>query len=152
MDELADCLEKRLPEGPRYFPEEMITDQPERLLCAEIIREKALRCLNDEVPHGIAVVIDKYHERVKRTKMGDGISYEQPIVDIEVTIICEKDSHKGIVIGKGGSMLKKIGSTARKDIEQLTETKVNLKLWVKVRKEWRDNDNWLKSLGYQKER
>ena len=84
--------------------------------------------------------------------MGDGISYEQPIVDIEATIICEKDSHKGIVIGKGGSMLKKIGSTARKDIEQLTETKVNLKLWVKVRKEWRDNDNWLKSLGYQKER
>ena len=84
--------------------------------------------------------------------MGDGISYEQPIVDIEATIICEKDSHKGIVIGKGGAMLKKIGSTARKDIEQLTETKINLKLWVKVRKEWRDNDNWLKSLGYQKER
>ena len=84
--------------------------------------------------------------------MGDGVSFEQPIVDIEATIICEKESHKGIVIGKSGAMLKKIGSIARKDIEQLTETKVNLKLWVKVRKEWRDNDAWLKSLGYQKER
>ena len=152
VDVLVEQLFKYLPYGPLYYDEDTLTDQQMKQIVAEIIREKALRCLNDEVPHGIAVVIDQYHERVKRTKMGDGISYEQPIVDIEATIICEKDSHKGIVIGKGGSMLKKIGSTARKDIEQLTETKVNLKLWVKVRKEWRDNDNWLKSLGYQKER
>ena len=152
VDVLVEQLFKYLPYGPLYYDEDTLTDQQMKQIVAEIIREKALRCLNDEVPHGIAVVIDQYHERVKRTQMGDGISYEQPIVDIEATIICEKDSHKGIVIGKGGSMLKKIGSTARKDIEQLTETKVNLKLWVKVRKEWRDNDNWLKSLGYQKER
>ncbi len=152
VDVLVEQLFKYLPYGPLYYDEDTLTDQQMKQIVAEIIREKALRCLNDEVPHGIAVVIDQYHERVKQVKMGDGVSYEQPIVDIEATIICEKDSHKGIVIGKGGAMLKKIGSTARKDIEQLTETKINLKLWVKVRKEWRDNDNWLKSLGYQKER
>lgn len=152
VDVLVEQLFKYLPYGPLYFDEDTLTDQQMKQIVAEIIREKALRCLNDEVPHGIAVVIDQYHERVRRMKMGDGVSYEQPIVDIEATIICEKDSHKGIVIGKGGAMLKKIGSTARKDIEQLTETKINLKLWVKVRKEWRDNDNWLKNLGYQKER
>lgn len=152
VDVLVEQLFKYLPEGPLYYDEDTLTDQQMKQIVAEIIREKALHCLNEEVPHGIAVVIDRYHERVKRTKMGDGVSFEQPIVDIEATIICEKDSHKGIVIGKGGSMLKKIGSIARKDIEQLTETKVNLKLWVKVRKEWRDNDAWLKSLGYQKEK
>jgi GTP-binding protein Era len=152
VDVLVEQLFKYLPEGPLYYDEDTLTDQQMKQIVAEIIREKALHCLNEEVPHGIAVVIDRYHERVKRTKMGDGVSFEQPIVDIEATIICEKDSHKGIVIGKGGAMLKKIGSIARKDIEQLTETKVNLKLWVKVRKEWRDNDAWLKSLGYQKEK
>lgn len=152
VDVLVEQLFKYLPYGPLYYDEDTLTDQQMKQIVAEIIREKALRCLNDEVPHGIAVVIDKYHERVRRTQMGDGASCEEPIVDIEATIICEKDSHKGIVIGKGGAMLKKIGSTARRDIEQLTETKINLKLWVKVRKEWRDNDNYLKSLGYQKER
>lgn len=152
VDVLVEQLFQYLPYGPLYYDEDTLTDQQMKQIVSEIIREKALHCLNEEVPHGIAVVIDQYHERVKRTKMGDGVSFEEPIVDIEATIICEKDSHKGIVIGKGGAMLKKIGSIARKDIEQLTETKVNLKLWVKVRKEWRDNDAWLKSLGYQKER
>ena len=152
VDVLVEQLFKYLPYGPLYYDEDTLTDQQMKQIAAEIIREKALRSLNDEVPHGIAVVIDKYHERVKKTPIGKGVTFEEPIVDIEATIICEKDSHKGIVIGKGGAMLKKIGSTARKDIEQMTETKVNLKLWVKVRKEWRDNDNWLKNLGYQKER
>ena len=152
VDVLVEQLFRYLPYGPLYYDEDTLTDQQMKQIVAEIIREKALHCLNEEVPHGIAVMIDRYHERVKQTRMGDGVTFEQPIVDIEATIICEKDSHKGIVIGKGGAMLKKIGSIARKDIEQLTETKVNLKLWVKVRKEWRDNDAWLKSLGYQKER
>ncbi len=148
VDTLLEQLFKYLPYGPMFFGEDTLTDQPMKQIVAETIREKALYCLSEEVPHGIAVVIDKYHERVKYVKSLDGTSLEEPIVDIEATIICEKDSHKGIVIGKNGAMLKKIGSTARFDIEKLVESKVNLKLWVKVRKEWRDSDAWLKNFGY----
>ncbi len=149
VDTLLEQIYKYLPYGPYFYDEDTLTDQPMKQIVAETIREKALYCLSDEVPHGIAVVIDKYHERVKTVKTGAGSVYKEPIVDIEATIICEKDSHKGIVIGKGGEMLKKIGSIARRDIEQLTETKVNLKLWVKVRKEWRDSDAMLKNFGYE---
>ena len=137
MDELIKVLFSYLPEGPMYFDEDTLTDQPVKQIAAEIIREKALHCLDNEVPHGIAVVIDRFKERPGGT-----------IVDIESTIICEKDSHKGIIIGKGGQMLKKIGSAARYEIEQLVQTKVNLKLWVKVRKDWRDSDTELKNFGY----
>ncbi|MCQ2529711.1 MAG: GTPase Era [Lachnospiraceae bacterium] len=149
VDTLLEQIYKYLPYGPYFYDEDTLTDQPMKQIVAETIREKALYCLSDEVPHGIAVVIDKYHERVKTIKNGAGSVYKEPIVDIEATIICEKDSHKGIVIGKGGEMLKKIGTIARRDIENLTETKVNLKLWVKVRKEWRDSDAMLKNFGYE---
>ncbi len=152
LDTLLDQLFRYLPYGPLYFDEDTLTDQPMKQIVAEMIREKALHCLNEEVPHGIAVVIDRYHERVKQLKTGAGTVYEEPLIDIEATIICEKDSHKGIVIGKNGAMLKKIGSIARTDIEKLTETKVNLKLWVKVRKEWRENDTLLKKFGYHEEK
>lgn len=138
---LKEEIFKALPEGPYFYDEEELTDQSLRQIAAEMVREKALRLLKDEVPHGIAVVIDKYHERKSRTG--------EPIADIDAVIICERDSHKGIVIGKGGAMLKKIGSAARRDIEEMTETKVNLKLWVKVRKEWRDNEKELKNFGYE---
>ena len=137
VDTLIEQLFKYLPYGPMFYDEDTLTDQPMKQIVAEIIREKALYNLSDEVPHGIAVVIDRYHERPS----GD-------MVDIDATIICERDSHKGIVIGKGGAMLKKIGSSARIDIEKLTECQVNLKLWVKVRKEWRDSDTQLKNFGY----
>ncbi len=137
VDTLLEQLFKYLPYGPMFYDEDTLTDQPMKQIVAEIIREKALYNLSDEVPHGIAVVIDRYHERPS----GD-------MVDIDATIICERDSHKGIVIGKGGAMLKKIGSSARIDIEKLTECQVNLKLWVKVRKEWRDSDTQLKNFGY----
>ncbi|MBQ9815485.1 MAG: GTPase Era [Lachnospiraceae bacterium] len=137
VDTLLEQLFKYLPYGPMFYDEDTLTDQPMKQIVAEIIREKALYNLSDEVPHGIAVVIDRYHERPS----GD-------MVDIDATIICERDSHKGIVIGKGGAMLKKIGSSARIDIEKLTERQVNLKLWVKVRKEWRDSDTQLKNFGY----
>ena len=137
VDTLLEQLFKYLPYGPMFYDEDTLTDQPMKQIVAEIIREKALYNLSDEVPHGIAVVIDRYHERPS----GD-------MVDIDATIICERDSHKGIVIGKGGAMLKKIGSSARIDIEKLTECRVNLKLWVKVRKEWRDSDTQLKNFGY----
>ena len=113
--------------GPQFYDEDTITDQPERQIVAELIREKALHCLNEEIPHGIAVSIEKMKARKK-------------VMDIEATIICERDSHKGIIIGKQGSMLKKIGSTARYEIEQMLECKVNLQLWVKVKKDWRDSD------------
>ena len=136
MDELADCLEKRLPEGPRYFPEEMITDQPERLLCAEIIREKALRHLRDEIPHGIGVEMMAIENR------------SDTLTEINATIYCERESHKRIVIGKQGAMLKTIGTEARQDIEALLGTQVNLKLWVKIRPDWRNNLSDLKTLGY----
>mgnify|MGYP002548476884 FL=1 len=126
-----------LGEGPMYYDEDTITDQPERQITAEIIREKALRNLNDEIPHGIAVAIDIMKER-KNTRL----------MDIEATIICERNSHKGIIIGKNGSMLKTIGSEARKDIETMLGIKVNLKLWVKVKKDWRDSDFLLNNFGY----
>ena len=136
-DTLLDILYRYLPQGPQYYDEDTVTDQPMRQMVAEMIREKALRCLDDEIPHGIAVVIDRMNER-----KGGGI------MDIEATIVCERESHKGIVIGKGGQMLKKIGSAARHDAEEMLEMQVNLKLWVKVRKEWRDNDLYLKNYGY----
>ena len=128
---------KYLDEGPMYYDEDTITDQPERQITAEIIREKALRNLNDEIPHGIAVAIDIMRER-KNTRL----------MDIEATIICERNSHKGIIIGTNGSMLKTIGSEARKDIEAMLGIKVNLKLWVKVKKDWRDSDFLLNNFGY----
>ena len=136
-DEIVESIFKYLPQGPQYYDEDTVTDQPMRQIVAEIIREKALHALNEEIPHGIAVTIEKMRER----KNGK-------ITDIEATIICERDSHKGIIIGKQGSMLKKIGSNARYEIEQMLEMKVNLQLWVKVRKEWRDSDLLLKNYGY----
>lgn len=136
-DTLLDVVFQYLKEGPMFYDEDVVTDQPMRQIAAEIIREKALHSLNEEIPHGIAVTIEKMKER----SMGN-------ITDIEATIICEKDSHKGIIIGKGGAMLKKIGSTARYELEGMLERKVNLKLWVKVRKEWRDSELLLKNYGY----
>ncbi|MBD5471795.1 MAG: GTPase Era [Lachnospiraceae bacterium] len=133
--ELIKCIMKYLPYGPAFYDEDTITDQPMRQIVAELIREKALRCLEEEIPHGIAVTIEKMKSR-------------GPITDIDATIICERDSHKGIIIGKQGSMLKKIGSNARTDIEKLLECKVNLQLWVKVKKDWRDSDFLLKNFGY----
>lgn len=137
---LPDLIFKYLPYGPMFYDEDTITDQPERQIVAELIREKSLHALEEEVPHGIAVAID----RMKKRK-------GQPIMDIDATIICERDSHKGIIIGKGGSMLKKIGSNARYEIERLLDCKVNLKLWVKVKKDWRDSDFLLKNFGYKEE-
>ena len=135
-EELISCIMKYLPYGPAFYDEDTVTDQPERQIVAELIREKALRCLEDEIPHGIAVSIES-------------MKYKKRIVEIEATVICEKDSHKGIVIGKGGSMLKKIGSRAREDIENMLEKKVILQLWVKVKKDWRDSDFLLKNFGYR---
>lgn len=137
-DELLKTIFEYLEEGPQYYDADTITDQPERAIVAEMIREKALRCLDKEVPHGIAVVID----RMKDREQGN-------IVDIDATVICERDSHKGIIIGKQGAMLKKIGTQARMDMENLLDTKVNLKLWVKVKKDWRDSEFLLKNYGYQ---
>lgn len=130
-----------LPEGPMYYDEDTVTDQPERAIVAELIREKALRLLSDEIPHGIAVVIDSMKERPQGNLM-----------DIDATIICERDSHKGIIIGKQGSMLKKIGTSARTEIQRLLGIKVNLQLWVKIKKDWRDSDILLKNFGYQTEK
>ena len=138
-DDLVKSIFQYLPEGPMYYDEDTVTDQPERQIVAELIREKALRLLNQEIPHGIAVVID----RMKTRKRGD-------IVDIDATIICERDSHKGIIIGKQGAMIKEIGSNARMEIENLLDMKVNLKMWVKVKKDWRDSDLLLKNYGYNK--
>lgn len=138
-DTIIELIYKYLPYGPAYYDEDTVTDQPMRQIVAELIREKALKCLDDEIPHGIAVAIDRMNFRK------DG-----SIVDIDATIVCERESHKGIIIGKGGAMLKKIGSAARYEIENLVETKVNLKLWVKVKKEWRDSDFLLKNFGYDK--
>ena len=139
-DTIIDMIFKYLPYGPQFYDEDTITDQPERAIVAEIIREKALHALDDEIPHGIAVYID----RMKGRK-------GQNIIDIDATIVCERDSHKGIIIGKGGAMLKKIGSNARYEIERLLDTKVNLKLWVKVKKDWRDSDFLIKNFGYNKD-
>mgnify|MGYP003291107640 CR=1 FL=1 len=137
VDSLASLIFSLLPEGPMYYDEDTVTDQPERQIAAEIVREKALRLLDDEIPHGIAVTIESMKERP-----------DTKLVDIEATIICERDSHKGIIIGKQGSMLKRIGTEARKEIEMLFEYRVNLKLWVKVKKDWRDSDVLLKNYGY----
>lgn len=143
--ELIDIIINYLPEGPQFFDEDTITDQPERQIVAELIREKALRLLNDEVPHGIAVSIDLMKERkLNNPKSSDG----SDIIDIEATIVCERDSHKGIIIGKGGNMLKQIGMKARVEIENLLDCKVNLQLWVKVKKDWRDSDFLMKNYGY----
>ena len=139
VDELISAVFKYLPYGPMYYAEDTLTDQPVRQIVSELIREKALRCLGDEIPHGIAVTIEKMTKR----KSGD-------ITDIEATIICERESHKGIIIGKGGATLKKIGSDARIDIERLIEGKANLKIWVKTRNRWRDSDVLLKNYGYDK--
>ena len=141
IDGLMDAIRKYLPYGPAYYDEDTITDQPERDIVAEIIREKALRLLKDEVPHGIAVTTESMKER-QREKDGE------IIMDIEATIICERDSHKGIIIGKNGAMLRKIGSQARIDIEKLIDCKANLQLWVKVRRDWRDDMGQMRAFGY----
>ena len=120
----------------RYYDEDTVTDQPMRQIASELIREKALRLLSDEIPHGIAVTIEKMTER------------KNGMMDIEATIVCERDSHKGSIIGKGGAMLKRIGSAARREIEDLMDTQVNLQIWVKVRKEWRDSELYMKNYGY----
>lgn len=137
-DDLIDVIFKYMPYGPMFYDEDTVTDQPQRQIAAELIREKALRLLEDEVPHGIAVVIEKMKIRPSGK-----------ICDIEASIVCERDSHKGIIIGKGGAMLKRIGSDARAEIEDMMEMKVNLKLWVKVRKDWRDSDTFVKNYGYR---
>ena len=139
-DELIKTLKKLLPYGPQFYDEYTVTDQPERQIVSELIREQALRMLDKEIPHGIAVVIDRMKERP------DG-----RLIDIDATIICERDSHKGIIIGKQGAMLKKIGTKARVSMENLLDTKVNLKLWVKVKKDWRDSDTLIKNYGYRDE-
>lgn len=136
-EELVKVILKYLPYGPQFYDEDTVTDQPERQIVAELIREKALHSLNEEIPHGIAVAID-------RMKM------QNKVMHIDATIICERESHKGIIIGKQGNMLKKIGSTARYEIEKMLDCKVNLKLWVKVKKDWRDSDFLLKNFGYDK--
>jgi len=136
-DELLASIKRVLPEGPQYFPEGDITDQPEKRIVSELIREKALYYLRDEVPHGIAVGIEQMKKR-------EG----QALVDIDATIYCERDSHKGIVIGKNGEMLKKIGAAARLDIERLLGSPIFLQLWIKVKKDWRDSDFYLRSFGY----
>ena len=138
LQTVIDCILKYLPYGPQFYDEDTVTDQPQRQIVAELIREKELRCLEEEIPHGIAVAIDSMKERPG----GD-------IMDIDATIICERDSHKGIVIGKGGAMLRKIGSQARKEIEDMLEMKVNLQLCVKVKKDWRDSDFMIKNFGYK---
>ncbi|NMM61940.1 GTPase Era [Clostridium sp. P21] len=137
VDELKKLMVEYMPEGPKYYPEDMITDQQERFVVAETIREKALRLLSQEVPHGTAVEIISMKKNEKGT------------FHIDATILCEKDSHKGIIIGKNGAMLKKISTYARQDIEKFLGAKVNLKLWVKVKKEWRDSSSILKELGYK---
>ncbi len=139
-DVLMDQIFKYLPYGPMFYDEDTVTDQTQRSIVAEIIREKALHALDEEVPHGIAVAIDQMKYRRKGN-----------IYDIDATIVCERSSHKGIIIGKGGSMLKKIGSNARFEMERMLDCKVNLKLWVKVKKDWRDSDFLLKNFGYKEE-
>ena len=143
VDELIDAIYKYLPYGPMFYDEDTVTDQPMRQIVAELIREKALHALNEEIPHGIAVVIDSMKERK---------SPKGTITDIQATIICERESHKGIIIGKGGEMLKKIGANARYEIERQLDTRVNLQLWVKVKKEWRDSEVLIKNFGYDKKK
>ena len=138
-DTVLEVIFKYLPYGPAFYDEDTVTDQPQRQIVAEMIREKALRCLDEEIHHGIAVTIEK----MKIRPNGE-------VVDIEATMVCERDSHKGIIIGKGGAMLKKIGSAARFEIERMMEMKANLQIWVKVRKDWRDSDLFIKNFGYDK--
>ncbi len=139
IPELLDEMEKYAVEGPHLFPDDMITDQPERQICAELVREKLLKCLDKEIPHGTAVEVTRFTER------------DNGIIDLEVTIYCEKDSHKGIIIGKKGAMLKRIGELARKDIEEFMGTKVNLQTWVKVKENWRDSTSLLRNFGFKNE-
>ena len=140
QDVVIDMIFKYLPYGPMFYDEDTVTDQPERQIVAELIREKALHALDEEIPHGIAVSIEQMKKR-----------QGQKIMDIEATIICERESHKGIIIGKKGAMLKKIGSNARYEIEKMLDMKANLQLWVKVKKDWRDSDILMKNFGYNKE-
>lgn len=137
LDELFDKLKQFLPEGPKFFPDDVITDQPERQIVSEFIREKALRLLNREIPHGIAVEIEKMKKK-------DNGTYE-----ILAAIYCEKQSHKGIIIGKGGEKLKKIGSFARRDIERFLDSKVYLELWVRVKEDWRNRENFITDIGFE---
>lgn len=137
-EELLKVVFKYLPYGPQFYDEDTVTDQPERQIVAELIREKALHSLQEEIPHGIAVAIDRMKKKGK-------------VMHIDATIICERDSHKGIIIGKQGNMLKKIGSTARFEIERMLECQVNLKLWVKVKKDWRDSEFLMKNFGYRED-
>ena len=137
VNELLDLLAEFLPEGPQLFPDDMVTDQPERQVCAEIIREKLLLCLDKEIPHGTAVELTRFSER------------EDGVIELDATIYCEKASHKGIIIGKQGAMLKKISSLARQDMEKFMGTKVYLETWVKVKENWRDNVNYVRSFGYR---
>ena len=139
VEELLNLLAEFLPEGPQLFPEDMVTDQPERQVCAEILREKLLLCLDKEIPHGTAVEVTRFSER------------DNEIIDLDATIYCEKASHKGIIIGKGGAMLKKISTLARTDIEAFMGTKVFLQTWVKVKENWRDNINLIHNFGYKDE-
>ncbi len=139
ISELLDEMEKYAVEGPHLFPDDMITDQPERQICAELVREKLLKCLDKEIPHGTAVEVTRFSER------------DNGIIDLEVTIYCEKDSHKGIIIGKKGAMLKRIGELARADIEEFMGTKVNLQTWVKVKENWRDSTSLLRNFGFKNE-
>ena len=137
MDELLDVLESYLPQGPQLFPEDMTSDQPERQMMAEILREKLLLCLDKEIPHGTAVEITRFAER------------DDEVVEVEATIYCEKNSHKGIIIGKGGSMPKKVSTLARQDMERFMGTKVYLQTWVKVKENWRDNPAAIQNFGYK---
>lgn len=139
IEHMKDVIFEHLEEGPMFYEEDVLTDQPERQIVAELIREKALRLLSDEIPHGIAVSVESMKKRKNNRKF----------IDIEATIICERDSHKGIIIGKQGAMLKKIGTNARKDIEDFLQKRVDLRLWVKVKKDWRDSDFLLKNFGYR---
>ncbi|MPN04709.1 GTPase Era [bioreactor metagenome] len=139
VEELLNLLEAFLPEGPELFPEGMVTDQPESHVCAEIVREKLLMCLEKEIPHGTAVEVTKFSQRDNGT------------IDLHVTIFCEKDSHKAIIIGKGGAMLKKISSLARQDAETFMGEKIYLETWVKVKENWRDNPSLIRNLGYRDE-
>ena len=155
---LVSCIMKYLPYGEPFYDEDTVTDQPERQIVAELIREKALFCLEDEIPHGIAVVIENMKfrksagktngQKEERVPKGKRAVKSPIIADIEATIVCERESHKGIIIGKQGAMLKKIGSKARPEIEDMLECRVNLQLWVKVRKDWRDSDLYMKNFGY----
>lgn len=138
INEYIEAVKKYLPDGPQYFPADMITDQPERFIISELIREKALNYLEEEVPHGVFVSIDMIRQRE-----------DKELLDINATIYCEKDSHKGIIIGKNGRKLKGIGKSARIDIEKLLGSQVNLQLWVKVEKNWRDKENKIKYFGYE---